>query len=888
MTPPIPLALTSALSARYRVDRAVGSGGMATVYLAQDLKHDRAVAVKVLRRDVAEAVGAERFLAEIKTTAHLKHPHILPLFDSGSVDGVLFYVMPFIDGESLHQRLQRDGPLPIDQAVATLREIADALAHAHSVGIVHRDVKPDNVLISGRHVFLADFGIARVLAGHQAGDTVTATGLIAGTPAYMAPEQIAGGPVDERTDIYAFGVLACELLTGAPPFTGSAQDVVTAHLTKPPARVTVHRPDVPPALDGLVMRCLEKSAGRRWQRMDELLAELDAIAAGKARVPARWTPVVLAAAAAAAFLAWTMLMNQREEAGSALIVGRNTRITSEPGLELDPALSPDGRTLAYSAGPPGRTSIHLRQLANGRTIALTEGGVVAGQRWPQWSADGTQIVFYAGRAQMRNELMEDAARLYLVPALGGLPRLLFDSGTPRQAFSPSWFPKQQDIVFSGDDGIYAVTAAGKEVPRRLVPGSGVHSPRWSPDGHWLAYVEDAGGFTFGEEQLGNVSTSRLFMQPAGSVATIALTDGNSLDTNPLWMPDSRTLLFITTRGGGRDIFQMQVGPRGMTGDEPQRVTSGTNAHTMSLSADGKRLAYSSYTPSANIWSIPIPSSGVASLREATQLTFGSEKIEKVAVSPDGRWLAFDSDREGQADIWKMPTAGGPAERVTRSRENEFVNDWSPDGRELVIHAMRNGQRDVLVISADGMRVEPVAATPRQEQHAGWGADGNSIVFDAPPAAGERPQAFVATRAKRGEPWGPARQITRNGSNDPKWSPDGRLIAFCADYELRTISPDGSGERVLVSGKNHPDMPEPSYPIWSRDSGTIYYKVYDRARQSSIWSIGLDGRPPRLLVRFDDPSHRSLRREFAADGQRFYFTVARDESDIWVMEIGRNR
>ena len=226
------------------------------------------------------------------------------------------------------------------------------------------------------------------------------------------------------------------------------------------------------------------------------------------------------------------------------------------------------------------------------------------------------------------------------------------------------------------------------------------------------------------------------------------------------------------------------------------------------------------------------------------------------------------------------------QRLTRGPDNEFVNDWSPDGRELVIHAIRNGQRDLLVVSADGARVEPVATTPLPEQHAGWGPDGNSIVFDAPPKAGERDQAFVVTRARRGAPWGPPRQITRNGSADPKWSPDGRLIATCADYELRVISPDGSGERVVVNGKPGPDLLEPSYPIWSRDSRTIYYKVYDRAGQSSIWSVGLDGTPPRQLVRFDDPSRRSLRREFATDGQRFYFTVARDESDIWTMELNR--
>ena len=612
---------------------------------------------------------------------------------------------------------------------------------------------------------------------------------------------------------------------------------------------------------------------------------LDAHAAGRARGLLRWKTVALAAAAAAALTAWLTLQNRRDGTNGAATAGRITRITSEPGLELDPALSPDGRTLAYSAGPPGRTRIFLRQLANGQTRNLTEAGLEGGQRWPQWSPDGSQLVFQAGGPRLEEDRPRGSSRLYVVPAHGGVPRPVFESTPPPFAFAPAWFPNQKDLVFSGGNGIFAVAAAGNEMPRRLVPGSDVHSPRWSPDGRWLAYVEHGTQFTFGEQLFGTVTNSRLVVHPDGSAATIAVTDGNALATNPIWLPDSLTLLFIGSRGGIRDIYQLRVNPQGISTDEaPQRFASGTNAHTMSLSADGRRLVYSSYTQFSDIWSIPIPPADGTSVAGATQMTFGNEKIEKLAVSPDGRWLAFDSDREGQSDVWKMPTAGGPAERITRSAENEFVNDWSPDGRELVIHAIRNGQRDLLVIPADGARAEPVATRPVHEQHAGWGPDGNSIVFDAPPKPGERDQAFIVRRPKPGAAWGPPRQITSNGSADPKWSPDGRLIAFCADYELRVVSPDGSGERAVVSGKSATALLEPSYPIWSRDSRTIYYRTYDPAGRSAIWSVGLDGTPPRQLVRFDDPSRRSLRREFATDGQRFYFTVVRDEGDVWMIEI----
>ena len=205
---------------------------MATVYLARDVRHERHVAIKVLKRELADLIGADRFIDEIRTTAHLRHPHILPLFDSGTADGLPYYVMPFVDGESVRSRLRAHGALPLGEAVRILREVADALAHAHASGIIHRDVKPDNVLMSGGHAFLADFGVARAVAAHVAQDqTVTGTGLMVGTPSYMAPEQVTGGVIDRRSDVYAFGAMAYELLAGAPPFTAIRQDNFNAKLT---------------------------------------------------------------------------------------------------------------------------------------------------------------------------------------------------------------------------------------------------------------------------------------------------------------------------------------------------------------------------------------------------------------------------------------------------------------------------------------------------------------------------------------------------------------------------------------------------------------------------------------------------------------------------------
>jgi hypothetical protein len=272
----------SALGDRYDLGGALGTGGMATVYRARDRRHRRDVAVKVLHPDVAAAIGPERFLREIEIAAGLMHPHILSLLDSGGADGLLWYVMPLVEGPSLRDRLAREGELPVDEALAILRDLLDALAHAHARGIVHRDLKPENVLLAGGRVQLADFGIAKALTEGAGAARLTATGMAVGTPAYMAPEQAAGDTqVDHRADLYALGVLAYEMLAGTPPFRGAtAQHLVAAHLTRTPEPIADLRPAVPPAVAAAIMRCLAKRPADRWQSAAELRRRLEPEAAG--------------------------------------------------------------------------------------------------------------------------------------------------------------------------------------------------------------------------------------------------------------------------------------------------------------------------------------------------------------------------------------------------------------------------------------------------------------------------------------------------------------------------------------------------------------------------------------------------------------------------------
>jgi eukaryotic-like serine/threonine-protein kinase len=253
-----------ALADRYAIDRVLGEGGMATVYLAEDLKHRRKVAVKVMRQELAATLGADRFLREVEIAARLSHPHILPMYDSGEAGGFLYYVMPWVEGETLQSKLRREGQLPVDEAVTLAREVCEALAYAHERGIIHRDIKPANVLLSAGHALVADFGIARAVGGGA--EALTKTGIAVGTPHYMSPEQATGlREVDARSDVYAVGAMLYEMIAGEPPFTGpTAQAIISRSLTETPRPLTATRQGLPPLVDAIVGRALAKTPADRF------------------------------------------------------------------------------------------------------------------------------------------------------------------------------------------------------------------------------------------------------------------------------------------------------------------------------------------------------------------------------------------------------------------------------------------------------------------------------------------------------------------------------------------------------------------------------------------------------------------------------------------------
>jgi serine/threonine-protein kinase len=877
--------LKAAIADRYAIEREVGSGGMATVYLADDARHRRKVAVKVLRPEVGQTLGPERFFREIEIAAQLQHPNILPLLDSGEAGGFLYYVMPYVDGPSLRDRIAHQGELPVHDAVKILTEVVDALAAAHARGIVHRDIKPDNVMLTGRHAMVTDFGVAKALHEATGRQKLTTAGVALGTPSYMAPEQAAGETnLDARVDIYAVGCLAYEMLTGRPPFTGpTVQAILAAHMTEEPQSLRQRRASVSPALDQVVLKCLAKHSADRWQSADELLHQLESLVTPSGGVtptdtrPVKATTVgvpntrlrvgVVVGAlviAVGAFYAF-----QGSGGLPPVTFGDTRQITLDEGLELDPALSPDGRFVAYSAGPTESMKVFVRSLAGGTPVQVS-GTQRGDHRMPRWSPDGSSIAF------------STVVGVYVAPALGGAARLITDVG----AFG-TWSPDGRRLAYvtgSTTASRLEVSDVGGGGRRVIAEGFDIHTLSWSPDGRFVAYVSGNPQYMYGGTVLGNLGPSAIHVVPADSGTPIAVTDREFLHTSPVWAPDGRSLYLVSTRDGGRDIYRLPIAGDGSAAGPMERLTTGLHAGTISLSGDGALLAYSVFTNTANIWSVPVPATGSVSVSSAVPVTRGNQHIEGVDLSDDGRWLAFDSDRGGNVDIYRMPVTGGDPIQVTTHPSDDFIPAWSPDGREIVFHSWRNGHRDLYVISAEGGAEVRLTDDPGQDFYADFTPDGRRIAFHSTRTGVN--EIHVIERTEAG--WGEARSLGIRGT-DARWSPDGQWLLYDVGGALRLVRPDGTDDRLLLEPFVRDGVRwAAAFAHWSRDGRTVLFRANSSAGGRVFWSVPASGGTPRMIVRFDDPNRPSGRQEFATDGRTLYFTVDNRQADIWVVELRSGR
>ena len=861
----------------WRVERELGRGGMATVYLARDAAHDRYVALKVMRPELVLSAGVEYFLREIQITARLAHPHIQPLIDSGARDGVPYLVTPYVAGESLRARLRRERTLPVNDALRIATEIAEALDYAHRSGVLHRDVKPENILLADGHAVVADFGIARALVASGATPTPRSVedGAIVGSLRYMSPEQAAGDAnVDARTDLYSLGCVLFEMLAGEV-FEGPESAGLRL----------ARRREVPAAVWRLVVDCLAREPERRPPSAAHLLRRLEDMkprsdrSAIAAKRRTRRILVASGAALAVTLLASYVVSPLRGSSWSSVSMGPTRKLTYTPGLEMDPAISPDGNLIAYAAGKPGRTRIYVRPISGGDAVVVS-GESVRSHRWPSWSPDGSQIAFLASESDRTT----GPGRVFIVPALGGPRRTMADGlsffATPAWSSDGNYvaYPLGDSLVIrSIRDTVARVFAAHPPTRRSATLNRGssmwaAHSLAWSPDGRRLAFVSGNPAFSFGTTAFGNLGPSSIWTVALDGRPPTRLTTAPFTFGSPVFTPDNRGILYVSNAEGGWDVYHQAIDAAGRPRGEPRRLTSGLNAHGISLSRDGSRLAYTQMDSRSNIFAASTTERRLDSMAVLRQVTDENQTIETVDVSKDGKWLVFESNRDGRSHIYKMPAAGGELVQLTNDPEEDFAPRWSPDGRWIAFHRRepsKDGLRDVYLTNADGRsRTRLTTDTTFDNSYPVFTADSRRVVFNQVP---------------------PVREMVSTLGLDGRWAEpkrDSVSESVVAGYRVSKrggdlyVQPEGGKTRLLVSARELGGLIFGRVAHRSPNGSVVYARVEDSTGVHSFYSVPVVGGKPRLVTRHDGPA----RIIFSAGPSHLYFTLTRAESDIYLVAL----
>ena len=851
--------LIAALADRYRIERELGAGGMATVYLAQDLKHDRQVAIKVLRPELAAVIGAERFLSEIRTTANLQHPHILALFDSGAADSFLFYVMPFIEGESLRDRLQREKQLPIADAVRIATEVAGALDYAHRHSVIHRDIKPENILLHDGRALVADFGIA-LAASKAGGGRMTETGMSLGTPHYMSPEQAMGErEITARSDVYALGCVTYEMLVGEPPFTGpTAQAIVAKVMSAEPAGLTGQRKSIPPAVEAAVLTALEKIPADRFATAVEFAAALVSEHATRVRTAAQ--PVarrrrrgwLLSAAAAAVMLLAGVLLGRRTAprgestaiVRATLDLGDSTVIRPIGNIRL--AIAPSGHRVAFIGNQGADAALWVRELdqPSARRLPDTKGAFA-----PFFSPDGESIGFFTaagGHTAMK-----------VIPAGGGVARTVVqDSVVPFGG--ADWGDNGQIYFTNSARSLSRVAATGGTVTRISSPdsASGVKE-------HDFPDVLPGSKQAFVMLWKGSLGSNRVGVIDLGSGAVTELAEGSYARYLPpgliaIGASDGRLLVSHFDHRKNR----LTDTPVLMLDDVQDEISNGTVQFAV---AENGTLIYQP-RHGGDVGVVWVDRSG----HDVPVDTTLKGIFSSAALSPDGAQIALARNVSGGSQIWVKQLRTGAFSRISQELQDADRPVWTPDGRHVGFLATRNTHRTAWIRRADGSDSSRAIGGGSAEYDEIWfDKSGRFTLFRSEGSAAGTRHLLVL---ENGVDTVPRRLLhARYDHFAMTLSPNGRWLAYVSDesgnnevYVRPFPSVDSAKFAISVGGGLE--------PLWRRDGAELFFRSTRGDMYAATVGTGrqFEHGAPRLLFTRPGMALQEFYRSYDVhpDGKRF--------------------
>jgi Tol biopolymer transport system component/predicted Ser/Thr protein kinase len=736
--------------AHYRIHEKLGEGGMGVVYKALDTHLDRFVALKVLPPEkVADPDRKRRFVQEAKAASALNHPNIITIHDISEAGGVTFIAMEYVDGKTLDQLIRRKG-LPLNDALKYAIQIAGALAKAHGAGIVHRDLKPSNLMVTGEGlVKVLDFGLAKLtepgvpsgpgeLAATQTLEARTQEGTIVGTVAYMSPEQAQGKPVDARSDIFSFGAVLYEMVSGRRAFQRNSQaSTIAAILRDEPQPISQTATGTPRDLEKIIARCLRKDPARRFQGMpdvqvalEELKEESESGALVAAAPPPRsrrrvwvWAACALAIALAAGAAAWFGLLRRPPPGPPA----RVSALAARAGIEWGPALSPDGKQVAFvwNGERQDNWDIYVQLVDEATPRRLTT--ELAFDYSPVWSPDGLRLAFL--------RTTPASTEVLIIPAGGGAERRLHVSAVRCQFALPSmarqfcglgWSPDGKFLTIVDKESpqalnsIFLLDIETREKRKLTTPPSGWFGDGvsvFSPDGRTLAFARSRSAY---QSDIYILPLSDRY-GPRGEPRR--LTHDITLICGLDWTADGRSVVFASSRGGVQALWRVAV-----SGGEPERLTVGSeNAYWPSVSRKGDRLAYGQSIFDYNIWRVGAPGTRDPA-GGPTRLTQSPLLDMNPAFSPDGRKVVWASSTGGNFEIWTCGSDGSQATRLTDLRLDSLWPQWSPNGRQIAFHSSTGGPAHVYVIGAEGGAPRRLTTSEFPESGASWSRDGKWVYF----------------------------------------------------------------------------------------------------------------------------------------------------------------